>query len=259
MTFTDSFNKLREEKTSNLCVGIDPAYDDMRKDMVVKPKSDDPSDDLLDFALGIIESTAENAVCFKPNLQYILPMGLEGYRKMNKAIHDNGALSLLDIKLSDIGSTNAASCYWIKKAGFDAITGSPFPGNITELWETCKRNDLGLFLLCLMSNPEAKMFMKSMVGNRVAYELVAKVIEKEGITGAVVGATIPSSDLDILAGALRSSMVLIPGIGAQEGSMAIIDIFGTRSLVNVSRDIIFSEDPAKRSAYYKDRINQILF
>ncbi|HPR42115.1 MAG TPA: orotidine-5'-phosphate decarboxylase [Candidatus Methanofastidiosa archaeon] len=257
MQFTDSFNRIRETKSSNLCIGIDPAYGDMRDKMVVSPNKDPPTD-ILEFSLDIIERTGEHAACFKPNLQYILPLGLEGFKTLNKAIHDQDCLSLLDIKLSDIGSTNDASCYWIKRSGFDAITGSPFPGNMTELWASCKKKDLGLFLLCLMSNPEAKTFMKSMVGNSIAYELIAKVIEQEGITGAVVGATVPSKDLDILAGTLRNSLVLVPGIGAQEGSLAILDIFGRRSIVNVSRDIIFSKDPVARARDYKDRINQIL-
>jgi len=257
MDFTESFNRLMEERSSNLCVGIDPAYGDMRDEMVISPKKD-PSSDILEFSIDIIEKTAEHAVCFKPNLQYILPLGLDGYKELNKAIHEKDCLSILDIKLSDIGSSNDASCYWVKKAGFDAITGSPFPGNMSELWGSCKKQKIGLFLLCLMSNPEAKMFMKSMAGNKITYELVAQVIEQEKITGAVVGATVLNKDLDTLAGKLRKSLVLIPGIGAQEGSMAIIDVFGHRCIVNVSRDIIFSEDPAERARYYKDRINQIL-
>ena len=257
MDFTGRFHKIREEKSSNLCVGIDPAFEGMRKDMVVRPRND-PALDILEFSLDIIEKTGGHAACFKPNLQYMLPLSVDQMREINDAIHEQGCLSILDLKLSDIGSTNDASCFWVKRSSFDAITGSPFPGNIIELWNSCKKQELGLFLLCLMSNPEAKMFMKSIIGNRVAYELVAQIIEQEGITGAVVGATIPPKDLDVLIGTLRKSLLLIPGIGTQQGSMSIIDVFGPRCIVNVSRDIIFSEDPAERARYYKDSINQIL-
>ena len=258
MDFTESFFELRDEKSSNLCVGIDPAYHGMRKEMVISSNGN-PAEDILGFSLDIIGKTGEHAACFKPNLQYIQPLGLKEIREMNKAIHEQGCLSILDLKLSDIGSTNDASCFWARESGFDAITGSPFPGNIKGLWESCKKQELGLFLLCLMSNPEAKVFMKSMIGNRLAYELIAEVIEKEGITGAVVGATISTSDLDRLTSALKGALLLIPGIGTQKGSTQIIDVFGKRCIVNVSRDIIFSDDPKKRAGYYKEMINQSFF
>jgi orotidine-5'-phosphate decarboxylase len=164
---------------------------------------------------------------------------------------------LLDVKLSDIGSTNTSSCFWIREAGFDAITASPFPGNIASLWADCKKRNLGLFLLCLMSNPEAGMFMKSRIGEEIAYAAIAKEIAKEGITGAVVGATIDDGDARSIAGLLPEALALIPGIGAQQGGTEVLRLFGERSVVNVSRGVIFADDPGKKAKEYRDQIARI--
>jgi len=173
-------------------------------------------------------------------------------------IHEQDALSILDVKLSDIGTSNDACCFWAHECGFDAITASPFPGNIAALWASCSARDLGLFLLCLMSNPEADMFMKARLGEEYAYERIAREIESNGITGAVIGATISDEDRMRLVNTLTSRLVLVPGIGAQKGSFGVVESFGRRCVVNVSRDVIFSDDPAARARSYRDMIRDIV-
>ncbi|MHC1604544.1 MAG: orotidine-5'-phosphate decarboxylase [Candidatus Methanofastidiosia archaeon] len=257
LDFIKNFFEIREEKNSNLCIGIDPAVEGMRKKNVVFIKYNPPRD-ILEFSLDIVSKTSDYALAFKPNLQYILPLELKEMRELNDFIHEKGSLSILDVKLSDIGSTNKACCYWASRCGFDAITASPFPGNMDETQNMCRENGIGLFVLCLMSNPQASLFMKSRVGSVLAYEHVAKKIEEFGVTGAVVGATIAYEDAKKLSDILKNALVLIPGIGAQGGDTSLIKIFGKRSLVNVSRAIIFSEDPQKKARYYRDLINQTL-
>lgn len=258
MDFRKKYRSASSDKESQLCVGIDPAYPGVRTENVI-PASGAPAQDILSFSLDIVNKTGPYASVFKPNLQYILPLGLEGMQTLNDAIHQAGALSLLDVKLSDIGATNASCCYWAKEAGFDAITASPFPGNIASLWGDCKKRDLGLFLLCLMSNPEAGMFMKSRVDGELAYSAIARAIASEGITGAVVGATISSDDAHAIASQLPDALALIPGIGAQQGSTDVLRLFGERSVVNVSRGVIFADDPTQKAKEYRDLIAKICF
>ncbi len=258
MEFRKKYRAVSSDKQSQLCVGIDPAYPGVRPGNVI-PACRSPAEDILSFSLGIIAATGRYAAVFKPNLQYILPLGLDEMRTLNDAIHAQGALSLLDVKLSDIGATNASCCFWAREAGFDALTASPFPGNIPSLWDDCKKRGLGLFLLCLMSNPEAGMFMKSRVGGELAYAAIAKAIASEGITGAVVGATIGDEDAHAIASLLTRELALIPGIGAQQGSTDVLRLFGERSVVNVSRGVIFADDPAKKAKEYRDQIAKICF
>jgi orotidine-5'-phosphate decarboxylase len=256
MDFVASYQSLQESKDSQLCVGIDPAYPGLRPRQTI-PSHGDPPRDILDFASRIIDETGPYASCFKPNLQYIHPLGFEELSELNDRIHEQDALSILDVKLSDIGTSNDACCFWARECGFDAITASPFPGNISSLWESCQARGLGLFLLCLMSNPEADIFMKARLGDDYAYERIAREIESNGITGAVIGATIDDVDRMRLVETLTSRLVLVPGIGAQSGTFGVVSSFGRRCVVNVSRDVIFSNDPAKKARTYRDMIREI--
>lgn len=257
MDFVSSYLLLQEKKDTQLCVGIDPAYPGLRPRQTITSRGDPPRD-ILDFSSTIIDEAGPYAACFKPNLQYIHPLGLEELSELNDRIHEQDALSILDVKLSDIGTSNDACCFWAHECGFDAITASPFPGNIAALWASCSARELGLFLLCLMSNPEADMFMKARLGEEYAYERIAREIESNGITGAVIGATISDEDRMRLVNTLTSRLVLVPGIGAQKGSFGVVESFGRRCVVNVSRDVIFSDDPAARARSYRDMIRDIV-
>lgn len=256
--FTKRYNEIVEKKRSLLCVGLDPAYEGSRKEKVI-PARNTPSEDILDFCLDMVQKTGRYASAYKPNLHYILPLSLDDMRELTDAVHAQGALCILDEKLSDIGSTNMSSCFWASEAGFDAITASPFPGVTESLWNQCNSLGLGCFLLCLMSNPEAPTYMKAKIGDMPAYESIASDVERLGITGTVIGATVPEEDRRILAEVLTSSLVLVPGIGAQAGSLDILDDFGKRCIVNVSRAILFAEDPSEKAKEYCELIRKKCF
>jgi orotidine 5'-phosphate decarboxylase subfamily 2 len=247
--FSEMLQKMREEKGSRLCVGLDPAPVEMREKYTTERN-------LLQFCLEILEETSEHAVAYKPNLQYIMPFSDREMRKLNKKIHELGAVSLLDLKLGDIGSSNAASLYWIKTLGFDGFTYTPFPCNIIETGRNAQLYGLGVFVLTLMSNPEADFFMKSSIEGKVAYEFIAeKINEIQG--NAVIGATCQKHDLLRIAAVLQKDrIVLVPGIGVQKGSMDILRIF-PNTLVNVGRGIMYSDDPGDKAEEYMKKINKV--
>ncbi|HDM22343.1 MAG TPA: hypothetical protein ENG20_00975, partial [Methanomicrobia archaeon] len=95
--FNRDLQELIDDKKSRLCVGLDPAPQGMRKNHTTDKR-------ILDFCLEIVEETSEHAVLYKPNLQYIMPLSRREMVELNKKIHENDALSILDLKLSDIGS-----------------------------------------------------------------------------------------------------------------------------------------------------------
>ncbi len=246
--FNRDLQELIDDKKSRLCVGLDPAPREMRKNYTTDKR-------ILDFCLEIVEETSEHAVLYKPNLQYIMPLSRREMVELNKKIHENDALSILDLKLSDIGSTNKASLYWIKKMGFDSFTYSPFPGNIIETGKNARSHDLGVFVLTLMSNPEARYFMKSKIDGKIAYEFISERINE--IDGnAVIGATCEREDLLRISSILRGDrFVLVPGIGVQKGRMDILKIF-KNTVVNVGRSIIYSEKPEEEAEEYKEKIKK---
>ncbi len=240
------FLEVMKAKKSQLCVGLDP------------PPSKVHLDSLLEFCVNTVEKTSEYSFCYKPNTQYILPMGFSEIRELNDCIHEKGCLSILDHKLSDIGSTNEAALYWMSHMGFDALTYSPFPGNIKKTIEKAQEYNIGVITLTLMSNPEADFFMKGSVQGKQGYEWIAEELVRYNGLGAVIGATCNIEDIRKLHSLLVDQLILSPGVGAQGGGLDIVRIFRERTMVNVSRDIITHEDPGKRAHYYCELINDVL-
>jgi len=242
----NTFVQAMKEKKSQLCVGLDP-----------RPEKVQP-DSIYEFCVDIVEKTSDYGFCYKPNTQYIMPLGFSEIRKLNEYIHEKGCLSISDHKLSDIGSTNKAALYWLSEMGFDAVTYSPFPGNIRETIENGKTYNLGVITLTLMSNPEADFFMKGVISGKQGYEFIAEQIVKYEGFGAVIGATCDGEDIRKIHSILEDQLILSPGVGAQGGGLDIVRIFKERTMVNVSRDIITHGDPGKRAEYYQKLINGVL-
>lgn len=242
----DKFAQAMKEKESQLCVGLDPRPEQVQRDSI------------YEFCMNIVEQTSEHCFCYKPNTQYIMPLGFSEIKKLNEYIHEKGCLSISDHKLSDIGSTNKAALHWLSKMGFDAVTYSPFPGNIKETIDNAQNYDLGVITLTLMSNPEADFFMKSVIQGKLGYEFIAEQIAKYDGFGAVIGATCRVEDIKRIHSLLTDQLILSPGVGAQGGGLDIVRIFKERTMVNVSRDIITRDNPGERAQYYKELINNTL-
>lgn len=245
--FLDKFNKARKEKNSLLCVGLDPSPQEK---------------DALGFCLRIIEQTADSAVAYKPNTQFLLfSLDFRELKKLSRAIKDAGCVSILDHKLSDIGSSNEAAITWAAKEGFDALTVSPFPGNIKESTDFAHKNNLGVFMLTLMSNPEAAWLQKkALFEGKPLYEKIASEVKKNKCDGVVVGTTghVSRDDIRLIRRfAGEEAVFLCPGIGAQGGDIKkIFDCAGGNVLINVGRAIIQSKNPKKEAQEYRDLIKK---
>jgi len=250
--FLKKYLRIREEKNSVLCIGLDPALPKLRKDNVISVdyKADTPSETIMNFCLDIIEKTSSSACAFKLNSQYILfYLNSEHLKELNQKIHDYGSISIIDHKLSDIGSSNKAGIYSAKEGGFDAITFSPFAGNIRESTEECHSQGLGIFVLTLMSNPEANIQKEFRQDGTPLYEWVLR--EAKEADGLVVGLTENVTDREIqrireMAG---DKILLCPGIGVQQGSIEKIP--QGNSLINVGRGIIYSGNPARKAKEFR--------
>ena len=241
----EKYLKIRKEKNSVLCIGLDPR---------------EKKENLLPFCLNIIEKTSEFACAYKPNLQFLLPLSFEEMGKLTSAIHKANALAILDSKLSDIGSSNEAGMNWAKEMGFDAITYSPFSGNIEEMGKISSKYNMGIFALTLMSNPESKFFMReNSIEGKKGYEWIAGQIKKHNIGGSVVGAThITEQEIQKIRSLIgEDKIILFPGIGAQGGDLEkIFKYGGSNILINVARDIIYSSNPREKAEEYYNKMKR---
>ncbi len=220
---------IMREKNSQLCIGLDLT-----------------TDDKLNEAYTIIDATAEFAAAYKPNRQYWLGTSISEMQKLNDYIHKVGSFSIIDHKLSDIGSSNIVALMHAKEEGFDFITVSPFPGNLLETSEFAHSIDLGIITLVVMSNPGAKWMLEHEQYLKWASD--AEVYSD----GIVIGTTNHvTSDVIKKIAELFNGFVLAPGLGKQGGTPdELLSIMGDRVLFNVSRGITQAENYYKAARMY---------
>ncbi|MBN2251433.1 MAG: orotidine-5'-phosphate decarboxylase [Candidatus Altiarchaeota archaeon] len=245
----EKYLETRKEKNSILCVGLDPAPGEHREEAI------------LSYCKDLVGKTSKYAAAYKPNSQFLFPLNTEELKELNDNIHAKGCISILDHKITDIGSSNEAALYWIKQAGFDAVTVSPFPGNISEVVESAHKNEVGVIVLTLMSNPQAAWIQKGvLISGKPLYQRIAEEVKSSGADGLVIGTTGHVTEEDLrttreLAGA--DAIFLCPGVGAQGGDIEkTVKNAGSNLLINVGRAIISDPDPGKKAAEYAKLINE---
>ncbi|MEK6954383.1 MAG: orotidine 5'-phosphate decarboxylase, partial [Candidatus Micrarchaeota archaeon] len=231
LNFLSKYRDVRGRKKSTLCIGLDPASIFFKETDAIPRKyfeKGSETDGMKRFCLEIIKDTAQYACAYKINSQFVLPFSLKDLQEINEAISDKGCLSIFDLKLSDIGSSNESSIYWMKKAMFDGFTFSPFAGNIEETVRQAHDSKLGVITLSLMSNPSAKYFMKDgQIEGKRGYEWISSEVAKFGGDGVVVGATNNEREmLEIREIIGNDKIILIPGIGKQGGDMETVKAAG---------------------------------
>jgi orotidine-5'-phosphate decarboxylase len=250
--FVEKYLDLSRSKDSFLCVGVDPATAEMR-DRYVIPMSfleeKGEADALKEFCLNVIESVTPYAPVIKPNAQFLVyRLGYDGLREIAEKIHEGNSLALLDIKLSDIGSTIEAGLYWIGRLGFDAVTFSPFPGyenGVDAIYRWSEEKQKGIFALCRMSNPGTHDYQSRKMDGEEFYKRLARDAYAHGSNGFVVGCTASEELRDIRYIIGEETLILSPGLGAQGGDPELALRYGTNSngeglIVSSSRGINFA-------------------
>jgi orotidine-5'-phosphate decarboxylase len=223
-----------------LCVGVDPHPGLLASWGVA---ADVPG--LERCARGMIEALGEIVPVFKPQSAFFEAFGAAGIAVLERTLADikaAGALSVLDVKRGDIGSTMDAYAAAYLSDGSplaaDAVTLNPYLGfgSLEGAIELADRGGRGVYVLALTSNPEGVQVQRARTGDgRTVGQLVIDEAASRnairskpgaglGPVGVVVGATIGQTAADF--SALRGS-ILAPGIGAQGGTAADLPaVFG---------------------------------
>lgn len=246
MTANQIFEQI-QKKRSFLCVGLDT---DIRKTPACLAGSDDPQ---FEFNRAIIDTTAEYTVCYKPNLAFYEENGEKGWQSFEKTcryIREKypDIFIIADAKRGDIGNTsNMYARAFFETGEVDAVTLSPYMGRDTV--EPFLRYDgKWAVILALTSNPSSDDFeMKKLEGGHRVYEEVLEVSSRWGSsdnTMYVVGAT-KAFMLDSIRKIVPDHFLLVPGVGAQGGSLHDVAAYGMNKrcglLVNSSRGIIYAD------------------
>lgn len=227
-------------KQSYLCVGLDP---DPAK---IPACFGEGVGAMESFCLEVVKSTHHVAVAFKPNLAFFEPYGADGWAALDRIIASipDDCLVIADAKRGDIGNTAKKYASAIFDGlGADAITVAPYMGedSVTPFTE---RSDKWTILLALTSNPGADDF--EFHGTPPLFERVLERAQSWGTPDNlmfVVGATRPEL-LSRVRELAPDSFLLVPGVGAQGGSLELVAKHGLNSncgiLVNSSRGIIYA-------------------
>jgi len=267
MTYLEKLKAVQDRNQSWLCVGLDPDPARLRVDVF---KWDEP---ILPFNKAIIDATADLVCAYKPNLGFYLQWGAAGVIALERTIAyiPDHIPVILDCKTGDIGHTQAAwAAGLFDEWGVDAITVNPYVGAEAILPMIGERPDKAVYILARTSNPSATNFQGDL---RQKKGLSAEVIRQSqtwptvGHKGYVVGATYPE-ELEIARELAPQASFLIPGIGAQGGSLETAVRFGSdlvagpvisssRGIIYASAQMDFAEAARMAALTLRDRINGI--
>lgn len=263
MTTSQLTEQIRLKK-SFLCIGLDVDLNKIPQHLLGE------EDPIFAFNKAIIDATHHLAVAYKPNLAFYEAYGINGFKALGKTIdylnekHPE-IFTIADAKRGDIGNTSGMYARaFFKDLNFDSITVAPYMGR-DSVEPFLAYEDKHTILLALTSNAGAYDFQTQQVEGEELYKKVIKT-SKTWNNGQnlmyVVGAT-KAEHLREIRGLVPESFLLVPGVGAQGGSLKEVCEFGMNRkvglLVNASRAVIYAsngEDFAEAAAKEAEKLQQ---
>lgn len=253
--------QLIARKQSFLCIGLDT---DLSK---IPPHLLETDDPIFEFNKAIIDATHDLAVAYKPNLAFYECYGTRGWQSLTRTaeyLKQTEVFTIADAKRGDIGNTSKqyAGAFFnpaLSGLDFDAVTVAPYMG-ADSVMPFLEFPGKWVVLLALTSNKGADDFQLL-----VSRESEARLFEEVLIKSLDWG---DSSNLMYVVGATKAEMLkeirqiipdhflLVPGVGAQGGSLSEVARFGMTAecglIVNSSRNIIY----ASREKDFADRARE---
>ena len=248
MNYEELFKQIQKKK-SFLCVGLDTDITKIPDFLRTKKESS------FDFNQEIIDATAQYAVAYKPNLAFYEVLGMAGWLQLEMTIKYlkekyPEILIIADAKRGDIGNTSKMYAQaFFKKLGADAITIAPYMGK-DSVQPFLEYEDKWSIILNLTSNEGSIDLQTCHIKENellVHEHMLKKATEEWGATPDkamfVVGAT-KAESLKAIRQIVPDHFLLIPGVGAQGGSLEEVATYGLNKscglLVNNSRQIIYA-------------------
>lgn len=243
-----------KSKHSYLCVGLDT---DIEKLPVGIPKN---AAGVIAFNKAIIDATAPYCVSYKINTAFYESQGLEGWKAMEETLAHipSTHFTIADAKRGDIGNTSAQYAKtFFEVLPFDSITVAPYMGK-DSIDPFLAYTNKWTIVLGLTSNAGSQNFQQQKLANgQFVFESVLEQVASWATPEQlmfVVGAT-KAEDLGLIRKIIPHHFLLVPGVGAQGGSLKDVTEFGKNDavglLVNASRAVIFAsseKDFAEKAA-----------
>ena len=240
-------------KKSFLCIGLDVDLDKIPKHLL------DLEDPIFEFNKAIIDATHDLAVSYKPNTAFYEACGIKGWMSLQKTVNYINStypdiFTIADAKRGDIGNTSSMYAKaFFEDLNFDSVTVAPYMGK-DSVEPFLAFENKHTIMLALTSNEGAFDFQTLTIadapGGKELYKQVLETSRKwknsENLM-YVVGATKAEYFIEIRK-IVPDSFLLVPGVGAQGGSLSEVCKFGMNTnvglLINSSRGIIYASNGA---------------
>ncbi|SHJ23882.1 orotidine-5'-phosphate decarboxylase [Pseudozobellia thermophila] len=235
------------KKQSFLCIGLDT---DLEKIPAHLLQEEDP---IFAFNKAIIDATHHLCVAYKPNTAFYEAYGLKGWKSLEKTIEYLNSsypelFTIADAKRGDIGNTSTRYAKaFFEELNFDSLTIAPYMGR-DSVEPFLEFKDKHTILLALTSNAGAFDFQTQSVDGQELYKKVletSKTYKNSENLMYVVGAT-KAEFLKEIRQIIPERFLLVPGVGAQGGSLEEVCRYGMNEkvglLINSSRGIIYASD-----------------
>ena len=233
------------QKKSFLCVGLDTDLEKVPKHLLTE------EDPIFAFNKAIIDATHPYCVAYKPNIAFYEAYGLQGWKSLGRTMdYLNGnypeIFTIADAKRGDIGNTSTRYAKaFFEALNFDSITIAPYMGR-DSVEPFLAFGDKHTILLALTSNQGAFDFQTKKIEGQELYKevlMVSKTYANAERLMYVVGAT-KATYLKEIREIVPNSFLLVPGVGAQGGSLQEVCTYGMTKdvglLVNSSRGILYA-------------------
>jgi orotidine-5'-phosphate decarboxylase len=233
--------KIRERR-SCLCIGLD-----------TDPSKLPSGVSMLEFNKAIIDATRDHCVAYKPNIAFYECLGPTGWEILAQTVayigHEH--FTIADAKRGDIGNTsNYYAETFFRQYAFDSVTVAPYMGQ-DSISAFLQHPGKWAIVLALTSNPGAEDF--EMIADASGKRVFESVLEKTSTWGSnenlmfVVGAT-RAEMLGQVRKIVPNHFLLVPGVGAQGGSLEEVMKYGSNDevglLINASRSILYASGGA---------------
>jgi len=242
-------------KGSYLCVGLDTAKNLLPAHLAGRTNA------VVEFNKAIIDATKDYCVSYKLNTAFYEAQGIEGLQSLQETVDyiPKTHFTIADAQRGDIGNTSHEYARtFFEVYGFDAVTVAPYMGE-DSIRPFLDYTGKWTIVLGLTSNKGSNDFQQLPLHNNSDVLLYEAVLSKVSSWGSpdnlmfVVGAT-QAAQLGHIRKIIPPHFLLVPGVGAQGGSLSDVSHFGMNEdiglLVNASRAIIYAgnqEDFAEKA------------
>ena len=250
MTTQQLIEQIRIKK-SFLCIGLDVDLSKIPQHILAL------EDPIFEFNKAIIDATHDLTVSYKPNTAFYEAYGIKGWMSLQKTIqyiNENypEIFTIADAKRGDIGNTSSMYAKaFFEDLNFDSVTVAPYMGK-DSVEPFLAFENKHTIMLALTSNEGAFDFQTLNVtevsGGKELYKQVletSKTWKNSERLMYVVGATKAEYFTEIRK-IVPDSFLLVPGVGAQGGSLSDVCEYGLNAnvglLINSSRAIIYASN-----------------